>query len=64
MDKENNSLKKNCFICNNSLEENKYEYNKQVNLPVCNKCIGTDDEQKAVEDALDSLADGLLCGCI
>lgn len=64
MHKENNSLKKICFVCKEQINQNEFEYNMQVNLPVCNKCKGTNEETKAIEEAFDSLADGLVCGCI
>jgi len=38
--------------------------NTEVNLPVCNACSGTDKEKETVVEFLDSLADGLVCGCI
>jgi hypothetical protein len=33
-------------------------------LPVCHNCEGTAREKKSVEEQLDSLADGFVCGCI
>jgi len=38
--------------------------NKTVMLPVCKNCIGTAEEKQKEEEYLDSLADGLVCGCI
>jgi len=40
------------------------ELNTDVNLPVCNHCKGTKKEKETVAEFLDSLADGLVCGCI
>jgi hypothetical protein len=53
-----------CFVCKQPLSEKKFEINKEVYLPVCLKCLGTDAEKKTVEEYLDSLADGFVCGCI
>jgi hypothetical protein len=33
-------------------------------LPVCDDCSGSVKEKKAVEEYNESLADGLICGCI
>ena len=41
-----------------------YELNMDVNMPVCSNCKETDQEKNEVEEMLDSLADGLICGCI
>ncbi|MFA5329091.1 MAG: hypothetical protein WC384_14955 [Prolixibacteraceae bacterium] len=35
-----------------------------INLPVCNECKGTDREKNAVDELLEGLADGFVCGCI
>ncbi len=53
-----------CFVCKCSLTNRNYVINKKVYLPVCLECKGTDTEKKTVEEYLDSLADGLVCGCI
>ena len=55
---------KSCFVCKSEVTENDFQINKEVNLPVCNKCQGSEDEKKEVESLLDSLADDLICGCI
>jgi hypothetical protein len=54
-----------CFVCKKDLskEENK-AFNGKTNLPVCRRCQGTDAEKKAEQDALDSLAEDFVCGCI
>jgi hypothetical protein len=64
MDKKQNIMQQ-CFVCKKNLsgEENK-AFNQKINLPVCRKCKGTDAEKKAEQDALDSLAEGFVCGCI
>jgi len=51
-----------CFVCGNHQEE--MRINKQVNLPVCPACTGSDMEKKALEDLLEGLAEGFICGCI
>ena len=57
-------LKNTCFVCKKSLRTDEAETNMVVNLPVCEACKGTDAEKKAEKQALDSLADGFVCGCI
>jgi hypothetical protein len=57
-------IKNTCFVCHNAVTPENSEINKEVYLPVCNVCKGTEEEKKAVEEQLDSLADGLVCGCI
>ena len=57
------SIKK-CFVCGESVSKDSYKLNMEVNMPVCSNCKGTDKEKKTVEEMLDSLADGLVCGCI
>jgi hypothetical protein len=53
-----------CFVCNKELNEEKKHINTKINLPVCKTCKGSDAEKKAEKEALDSLADGFICGCI
>jgi NMD protein affecting ribosome stability and mRNA decay len=53
-----------CFVCKTKLTDGNFKINKEVYLPVCKNCDGTARERKAVEEQLDSLADGLVCGCI
>jgi hypothetical protein len=53
-----------CFVCKCRLTNGNYKINKEVYLPVCNNCEGTAREKKSVEEQLDSLADGFVCGCI
>lgn len=55
---------KKCFVCKKPVSPDSYDLNKEVNMPVCSDCKGTDEEKKTVEEMLDSLADGLVCGCI
>jgi len=53
-----------CFVCGNSIDKEISKKNMVLNLPVCNACEGTDQEKKAVEDHLEGMADGFVCGCI
>ncbi|TLX78394.1 hypothetical protein E9993_01565 [Labilibacter sediminis] len=52
-----------CFVCGIKLLDN-IEKNKVTNLPICSKCKGTPKERVKEKEALDSLADGFVCGCI
>jgi len=52
-----------CFVCGKKLEEIT-NINAVINLPVCDECKGTDQEKVKENEALDSLADGFVCGCI
>ena len=53
-----------CFVCGKPTDAQNEQKNKQINLPVCNECIGTAEEDKAVEDLTEGMADGFVCGCI
>jgi hypothetical protein len=53
-----------CFVCKQPVSDENAEINKEVLLPVCSRCKGTDAEKKKTGEFLDSLADGLVCGCI
>lgn len=53
-----------CFVCGKETDAQNQKKNKQLNLPVCNECSGTEQEKKAVDDLTDELADGFVCGCI
>lgn len=55
---------KQCFVCTEVVDFKNLYYNKKVNLPVCTKCKGSEAEQKAEKEALDSLSEGFVCGCI
>ncbi len=55
---------KKCFVCQNDVPTDKLELNQEVNLLVCNNCIGTPLEKQTVAELLESLADGFVCGCI
>lgn len=53
-----------CFVCGCEVYPEKVKINAQVNLPVCDKCLETDREKKAIAELLDGMADGFVCGCI
>ena len=57
-------LKNTCFVCKKPVTSENSELNTTVNLPVCKDCKATEAEKKAEKEALDSLADGFVCGCI
>ncbi len=57
-------LKTKCFVCQKEITSENSMMNKDVYLPVCDKCQGTEEEKRTVEELFDSLADGLVCGCI
>jgi hypothetical protein len=60
MEKINNR----CFVCKKEIDPATTERNINVNLPVCGNCKGTEREKETEAEYLDSLADGLVCGCI
>ncbi len=53
-----------CFVCQTRVNTENSVLNYDVNLPVCNICKGTEKEKETIAELLDSLADGLVCGCI
>ena len=53
-----------CFVCDAGINDDNISYHKQVNMPVCNDCKGSDREQEKVKELLEGLADGFVCGCI
>lgn len=57
-------IKKKCFVCANEVATGELSINSEVNLLVCKTCKGTPKEKETVAELLDSLADGLVCGCI
>ena len=58
------NIKNTCFVCKMALTPETSTINMVVNMPVCNKCKGSEHEQKEEKEVLDSLADGFVCGCI
>ena len=57
-------FKNRCFVCKKEIDPTTTKRNNIVNLPVCDSCIGTEKEKVTEAEYLDSLADGLICGCI
>ena len=57
-------INKQCFVCRIDISKVNSELNNEVNLPVCESCKGTFKEKETVKEFLDSLGDGLVCGCI
>jgi len=53
-----------CFVCGKEIDPKNTQKNKQLNLPVCTACQGTDQEKDAIEKHLEDLAEGFVCGCI
>jgi len=54
---------KTCFVCKNEIPF-KNKINLLVNLPVCEECTGNIREKLKEEELFDSLANGLVCGCL
>lgn len=55
---------KKCFVCHEEFGLADIQINYEVNLWVCKECRGSEKEKKSVQELLDSLADGFVCGCI
>lgn len=53
-----------CFVCGKEVNPETVDKNVQFNLPVCPDCKGTDNEKKAIEQLLEGMAEGFVCGCI
>jgi ribosome-binding protein aMBF1 (putative translation factor) len=53
-----------CFVCGTEIDPAVAHKNKQVNLPVCRECEGTDRETEVVAELLEGMAEGFVCGCI
>lgn len=51
-----------CFVCGSKSKD--LLTHKAVNLPVCLSCHGSKDEEKAIKELMDGLAEGFVCGCI
>lgn len=62
--KEIKSKKAHCFVCSQPILSKELKFNKKTNLPICKNCSGTKEELDAVKEALNSLGDGFVCGCI
>ena len=53
-----------CFVCEKVIDPQNTEKNIQFNLSVCDDCKGTDREKDAIDQLLEGMADGFVCGCI
>lgn len=53
-----------CFVCGKEVDPQTTSKNTQFNLPVCSECKDTDKEKQAIEQLLDGMAEGFVCGCI
>jgi ribosome-binding protein aMBF1 (putative translation factor) len=53
-----------CFVCGTEVDPAIAKKNEQFNLPVCDKCDGTDREKEAIAGLLEGMAEGFVCGCI
>jgi len=53
-----------CFVCGKPLLAKSISYHPKVNLPVCDACRGSEPEAVKVEELLEGLAEGFVCGCI
>ncbi|MFW6371762.1 MAG: hypothetical protein ACOC10_11230 [Bacteroidota bacterium] len=58
------SIMNKCFVCQKITDQSDMEINSRVHLPECKECKGSEAEKDAEKDALDSLAEGFVCGCI
>ncbi len=59
-----NDFSKKCFVCGINIESEAIRKNKELNLPVCENCEGSEQEKQAVNDLTEGLAEGFVCGCI
>ena len=57
-------FKNQCFVCCKTIDPTKCRKNKELNLPVCDACEGSDKEEEMVQNLTEGLADGFVCGCI
>jgi hypothetical protein len=55
---------KKCFVCERTFDIGLLQLNNNVNIYVCGKCSGTKAEKEKVDELLEGLADGFVCGCI
>jgi len=62
---EKTNIMQQCFVCKKDLDkESEQSFNARTHLPVCEICKGSEAEKNAEKEALDSLAEGFVCGCI
>ncbi|WP_107821746.1 hypothetical protein [Mangrovibacterium marinum] len=58
-----NNFKTTCFVCEEPVDPD-CRVNLTLNLPVCKNCEGTEREKEKVQELLEGMADGFVCGCI
>lgn len=59
-----NDFHNHCFVCGKETDPVICSKNIQLNLPVCESCKDTDEEKKAVDELIEGMAEGFVCGCI
>ncbi|WP_430971986.1 hypothetical protein [Sunxiuqinia rutila] len=59
-----NDFASRCFVCQQTVDPQTSTTNKELNLPVCPSCKGSEQEKEAVQALTEGLADGFVCGCI
>lgn len=64
MSKDSVTEKVTCFVCDEEISTRPVNYNKRLNLPVCEACRQTEAEKKAELIAIESLGEDFVCGCI
>jgi len=57
-------MDKKCFVCDQTFKMETLHLNNKVNLHVCEKCKGSNEEKEKETDLLEGLAEGFVCGCI
>jgi hypothetical protein len=53
-----------CFVCHQQIEMEQATINTRLNLPVCPNCHQTEEEKRAEQEAINSLGEDFVCGCI
>ncbi len=53
-----------CFVCQKEYSLLKMTKNLRLNLPVCSNCKNTEREKRAEKEAIESLGEGFVSGCI
>ena len=59
-----NDFASKCFVCQKMIDPQNTLKNKDLNLPVCTHCSGSDQELEKVNELKEGLADDFVCGCI
>ena len=53
-----------CFVCEMETAPENTSINNQVNMLVCKSCQGSQQEKEKINELLEGLAEGFVCGCI